>query len=74
MRLTLLKRQDYRCALCHVRFDPDEDLPLIDAHHDGIVTVTWIGRAKTLKGRKPTFYAAFRTHVSWFQTSNALVR
>src|SRR3954465_8313577 len=34
MRLTLLKRQDYRCALCHVRFDPDEDLPLIDAHHD----------------------------------------
>jgi RNA-directed DNA polymerase len=34
MRLTLLKRQDYRCALCHVCFDPDEDLPLIDAHHD----------------------------------------
>jgi RNA-directed DNA polymerase len=34
IRLTLLKRQGYRCALCHVRFDPDEDLPLIDAHHD----------------------------------------
>jgi RNA-directed DNA polymerase len=34
MRSTLLKRQDYRCALCHVRFDPGEDLPLIDAHHD----------------------------------------
>jgi RNA-directed DNA polymerase len=33
-RLTLLKRQDDRCALCHVCFDPDEDLPLIDAHHD----------------------------------------
>ena len=32
MRLMLLKRQDYRCALCHVRFDPDEDLPLDPTH------------------------------------------
>jgi RNA-directed DNA polymerase len=32
-RLALLKRQDCRCAMCGVRFDPDEDLSLIDAHH-----------------------------------------
>jgi hypothetical protein len=40
----------------------------------GIVTLTWIGREKTSKGRKSAFHAAFRTHVSCFQTSNALVR
>lgn len=34
IRSTLLKRQDDRCAMCHVRFDPEEDLPLIDEHHD----------------------------------------
>src|SRR4051794_20717897 len=33
-RLALLKRQDYRCAMCGVWFDPDEDIPLIDEHHD----------------------------------------
>jgi RNA-directed DNA polymerase len=32
-RLALLKRQDYKCAMCGVGFDPDEDLSLIDAHH-----------------------------------------
>ena len=41
---------------------------------EGIVTLTWIGREKTSKGRKSAFYAALRTHVSCFQTSNALVR
>jgi hypothetical protein len=40
----------------------------------GIVTLTWIGREKTSKGHKSAFHAAFRTHVSCFQTSNALVR
>jgi hypothetical protein len=40
----------------------------------GIVTLTWIGREKTSKGRKSAFHAAFRTHVSCFQTSNAWVR
>jgi RNA-directed DNA polymerase len=33
-RLALLRRQDYRCALCGAWFDPDEDIPLIDEHHD----------------------------------------
>jgi RNA-directed DNA polymerase len=32
-RRTLLKRQDGRCAMCGVGFDPDEDFPLIDEHH-----------------------------------------
>jgi RNA-directed DNA polymerase len=32
-RRTLLKRQDGRCAMCGVEFDPDEDIPLIDEHH-----------------------------------------
>ena len=40
----------------------------------GIVKLTWIGRAKTLKEGKSTFYAALRTHVSCFQTSNAWAR
>jgi RNA-directed DNA polymerase len=31
---TLLRRQGYRCALCGVWFDPDEDITLIDEHHD----------------------------------------
>jgi len=34
VRSALLKRQDYRCAMCRVPFDPGEDLPLIDEHHD----------------------------------------
>lgn len=34
MRLALLRRQDFQCAMCRVGFDPDEDLPLIDEHHD----------------------------------------
>ena len=34
MRSALLTRQDFRCAMCRVGFDPDEDLPLIDEHHD----------------------------------------
>jgi RNA-directed DNA polymerase len=33
-RSVLLRRQDYRCAMCGVWFDPDEDMALIDAHHD----------------------------------------
>lgn len=41
---------------------------------NGIVTLTWIGREKTSEGRKSAFHAALRTHVSCFQTSNALVR
>jgi RNA-directed DNA polymerase len=32
-RLALLKRQDCKCAMCGVGFDPDEDIPLIDEHH-----------------------------------------
>jgi RNA-directed DNA polymerase len=32
-RSALLRRQDYKCAMCGVGFDPDEDLPLIDEHH-----------------------------------------
>jgi RNA-directed DNA polymerase len=32
-RLALLKRQDCKCAMCGVGFDPDEDLSLLDAHH-----------------------------------------
>jgi RNA-directed DNA polymerase len=32
-RLTLLRRQDCKCAMCGVGFDPDEDIPLIDEHH-----------------------------------------
>lgn len=34
MRSALLARQGYRCAMCHLCFDPEEDLPLIDEHHD----------------------------------------
>jgi RNA-directed DNA polymerase len=34
MRSALLLRQGYQCAMCRVGFDPDEDLPLIDEHHD----------------------------------------
>jgi len=34
MRSALLRRQDGRCGICGVWFDPDEDIPLIDAHHD----------------------------------------
>ena len=37
----------------------------------GIGTLTWIGREKTLEGRKSAFHVALRTHVSCFQTSNA---
>jgi RNA-directed DNA polymerase len=33
-RSALLKRQDGKCAMCGVWFDPDEDIPLIDEHHD----------------------------------------
>ncbi len=33
-RSALLRRQDCKCALCGVWFDPDEDIPLIDEHHD----------------------------------------
>ena len=47
---------------------------MLRAGFNGIVTLTWIGREKTSKGRKSAFHAAFRTHVSCFQTSNALVR
>ncbi len=32
-RSGLLGRQDYKCAMCGVGFDPDEDIPLIDEHH-----------------------------------------
>jgi RNA-directed DNA polymerase len=32
-RLALLRRQNCKCAMCGVGFDPDEDLSLIDAHH-----------------------------------------
>lgn len=32
-RSALLRRQDCKCALCGVWFDPDEDIPLIDEHH-----------------------------------------
>jgi RNA-directed DNA polymerase len=32
-RSALLRRQDGKCALCGVWFDPDEDIPLIDEHH-----------------------------------------
>jgi RNA-directed DNA polymerase len=33
-RSTLLRRQDGKCAMCGGWFDPDEDIPLIDEHHD----------------------------------------
>jgi len=33
-RSALLRQQDYRCAMCGTWFDPDEDIPLMDAHHD----------------------------------------
>ena len=33
-RSALLNRQDGKCAMCGVWFDPDEDVPLIDEHHD----------------------------------------
>jgi RNA-directed DNA polymerase len=32
-RSALLRRQDDKCAICGVRFDPDEDIALIDEHH-----------------------------------------
>ena len=32
-RSALLRRQDYKCVMCGVGFDPDEDIPLIDEHH-----------------------------------------
>jgi RNA-directed DNA polymerase len=32
-RSGLLGRQDYKCAMCGVGLDPDEDIPLIDEHH-----------------------------------------
>lgn len=32
-RWALLRRQDCKCAMCGVRFDPDEDIPFIDEHH-----------------------------------------
>lgn len=32
-RSALLRQQDYRCAMCGTWFDPDEDIPLMDAHH-----------------------------------------
>jgi hypothetical protein len=32
-RSALLRRQDDKCAMCGVRFDPDEDIALIDEHH-----------------------------------------
>jgi RNA-directed DNA polymerase len=32
-RSALLRRQDGKCALCGVWFNPDEDIPLIDEHH-----------------------------------------
>ena len=59
-----------------VDVDPGQDQGGADAPGgaDGIVTLTWIGREKTSKGRKSAFHAALRTHVSCFQTSNALVR
>ena len=50
------------------------DRAALEMRLKGIVTLTWIGREKTSKGRKSAFHAAFRTHVSCFQTSNALVR
>ena len=33
-RSALLRQQDYRCAMCGTWFDPDEAIPLMDAHHD----------------------------------------
>ena len=33
-RAVLLRQQDYRCAMCGTWFDPDEDISLIEAHHD----------------------------------------
>ena len=33
-RSALLRQQDYRCAMCGTWFDPDEDISLMDAHHD----------------------------------------
>ncbi|WP_348629336.1 group II intron maturase-specific domain-containing protein [Methylobacterium sp. 17Sr1-1] len=33
-RATLLRQQDYRCALCGVMFDPDEDITFVEVHHD----------------------------------------
>jgi len=32
-RSALLRRQNCKCALCGVWFDPDEDISLIDEHH-----------------------------------------
>ena len=33
-RAALLRLQDYRCAMCGVRFDPEDDMAFIEAHHD----------------------------------------
>jgi RNA-directed DNA polymerase len=33
-RAVLLWQQGYRCALCGVVFDPDEDMAFVEAHHD----------------------------------------
>jgi RNA-directed DNA polymerase len=33
-RAALLRQQDYRCAICGVWFDPDEDMAFVEAHHD----------------------------------------
>lgn len=33
-RAMLLRQQDYRCALCGVTFDPDEDITFVEVHHD----------------------------------------
>jgi RNA-directed DNA polymerase len=33
-RAVLLRQQDYRCAMCGVWFDPDQDISLMEAHHD----------------------------------------
>lgn len=33
-RTALLRQQDYRCAMCGVWFDPDEDMTFVEVHHD----------------------------------------
>ncbi len=33
-RTALLRQQDYRCAMCGVWFDPDEDMTFVETHHD----------------------------------------
>jgi len=46
-RSALLRQQDYRCAMCGTWFDPDEDIPLMDAHYSwytgGAITRTTRG-------------------------------